>query len=123
VIRAVLDTNVLVSGLLSPSGNEASIILAIHQGMVRPCFTEEIVAEYSEVLARPKFAFPPDEIAALIEMFRRAGELFHPDASAAASPDPGIPNFCNAPSQHRPISLSPGTGAITRTRPMVRHTS
>jgi predicted nucleic acid-binding protein len=30
VIRAVIDTNVLVSGLLSPAGNEALILLAIH---------------------------------------------------------------------------------------------
>jgi hypothetical protein len=31
VIQAVIDTNVLVSGLLSPTGNEALIVLAIHQ--------------------------------------------------------------------------------------------
>jgi len=37
VIRAVIDTNVLVSGLLSPTGNEALILLAIHQGLVHPC--------------------------------------------------------------------------------------
>src|SRR5208282_5133362 len=76
-----------------PSGNEALIILAIHQGLVRPCFTEEIVEEYSEVLARPKFAFPPDEIAALIAMLRRPGELFHPEASSVVSPDPGGTRF------------------------------
>lgn len=93
MIRAVIDTNVLVSGLLSPSGNEALIVLAIHRGLVRPCFTEEIITEYSEVLARPKFAFPPDEIAALIAMLRSAGELFRPAASAVASPDPGDTKF------------------------------
>jgi predicted nucleic acid-binding protein len=32
VIRAVIDTNVLVSGLLSPAGNEALIVLALHRG-------------------------------------------------------------------------------------------
>jgi len=57
VIRAVIDTNVLVSGLLSPAGNEALILLAIHQGLVHPCFSEEILEEYAAVLARPKFAF------------------------------------------------------------------
>jgi predicted nucleic acid-binding protein len=36
VIRAVIDTNVLVSGMLSASGNEALIILAVHEGLVRP---------------------------------------------------------------------------------------
>jgi putative PIN family toxin of toxin-antitoxin system len=55
VIRAVIDTNVLVSGLLSPAGNEALILLAIHQGLMHPCFSEDILEEYAAVLARPKF--------------------------------------------------------------------
>jgi putative PIN family toxin of toxin-antitoxin system len=93
VIRAVIDTNVLVSGLLSPSGNEALIILAIHQGLVRPCLSEEIIEEYAAVLARRKFAFPPDEIAALIATLRGSGELFHAEASPASSPDPGDAKF------------------------------
>jgi putative PIN family toxin of toxin-antitoxin system len=66
VIRAVIDTNVLVSGLLRSSGNEALIILAVHQGLVRPCFSAAIVEEYAAVLARPKFSFPAEEIEALI---------------------------------------------------------
>jgi len=92
VIRAVIDTNVLVSGLLSPLGNEALIILAIHQGYVRPCFSEEIIEEYAAVLARPKFAFPADEIAVLLAMLRARGELFRAEGSAA-SPDPADTKF------------------------------
>jgi uncharacterized protein len=93
VIRAVVDTNVLVSGLLAPKGNEALILLAIHQGLIRPCFSEEILEEYAAVLARPKFVFPADEIAAVVAMFRRQGELFHPGGSPAASIDPGDTKF------------------------------
>ena len=44
MIRAVIDTNVVVSGLLARAGNEALILLAIHQGLARPCFSEEILA-------------------------------------------------------------------------------
>jgi hypothetical protein len=43
--------------------------------------------------ARPKFAFPPDEIAAVLAMFRRQGELFHPGGSPAASVDLGDTKF------------------------------
>jgi len=93
VIRAVIDTNVLVSGLLSPAGNEALILLAINQGLVRPCFSEEILAEYAAVLARPKFAFPPDGIEAVLGMFRSKGEFFLPDVSAAVSTDPADTKF------------------------------
>lgn len=93
MIRAVIDTNVLVSGLLSPAGNEALILLAIHQGLVHPCFSEEILEEYAAVLARPKFAFPPDEIAAVLAMLRGQGNLFRPDVSAAVSADPADTKF------------------------------
>ena len=92
-IRAVIDTNVVVSGLLCPGGNEALILLSIHQGLVRPCFSEEILEEYAGVLARPKFAFPADEIAAMRAMFRDQGELGAPKASTAVSVDPGDTKF------------------------------
>jgi predicted nucleic acid-binding protein len=45
------------------------------------------------VLARPKFAFPPGEIAAVLAMFRSQGELFLPDVSATASSDPADTKF------------------------------
>jgi len=93
VIRAVIDTNVLVSGLISPRGNEALVLLAVHQRLVRPCLSEEIIAEYAEVLARPKFAFPAEEIVALIDMLRRNGEVFEPPSVPPVSPDPADSKF------------------------------
>ena len=93
MIRAVIDTNVVVSGILSPAGNEALILLAIHQGLVRPCFSDEIMNEYAGVLARPKFTFAADEIAALLAMFRSQGELIVPKASTTVSVDPGDTKF------------------------------
>ena len=93
MIRAVIDTNVLVSALISSVGNEALILLAINQGLVQPCLSEEILEEYAAVLVRPKFAFPPDEVDAVVAMFRIKGELFVPDVSAAASADPADTKF------------------------------
>ncbi len=93
MIRAVIDTNVLVSGLLAPAGNEALIVLAIHQGLVRPCLSAEILREYADVLARPKFASPPADVAAVLAMFRDHGELIAPTAPAPASTDPGDAKF------------------------------
>lgn len=60
MIRAVIDTNVVVSGLLTPHGSEALIILAVHQGLVRPCVSAAILEEYAEVLAHPKLASSPN---------------------------------------------------------------
>ncbi len=93
MIRAVIDTNVLVSGLISPKGNEALTILAINHGFVCPCLSDAVMQEYTSVLARPKFAFLPHEIADMVAMIVSAGEFFSPVSSAAVSPDPADTKF------------------------------
>ena len=93
MIRAVIDTNVLVSGLLSPSGNEALILLAVHQGLVGACYSEAMLQESSAVLVRPKFAFSPDEIAALLGMLQDKGELVTPKGAPPFLPDPDDAKF------------------------------
>lgn len=94
MIRAVVDTNVFVSALISPSGNEALILLAVRQGLVKPYFSAEILEEYAEVLARPKFAFPLDEIEKLIALVRSKGEeVAYPALPPSGSPDPADEKF------------------------------
>lgn len=63
---AVIDTNVLVSALLrweSPPGTVAAESLT---GRIRPLLNTEILAEYREVLNRPKFHFPKDAVDVLL---------------------------------------------------------
>jgi len=93
VIRAVIDTNVLVSGLLSPAGNEAIVLLAVRQGLLRPCFSEGIMTEYAEVIARPKFRFSADEVAATLALLRERGELVAPAGPPPVLPDPDDAKF------------------------------
>jgi putative PIN family toxin of toxin-antitoxin system len=95
VIRAVVDTNVLVSALIAPAGNEALIVLAIMQGWVKPYFSAEILEEYASVLARPKFSFPVDEIDALIALVRDRGEQVRAAVviPGVGSPDPDDEKF------------------------------
>ena len=89
-----LDTNVLVSAVIAPTGNEALILLAIQQGLVKPSFSNEILGEYSEVLARPKFGFASDEIKALVALLRSEGEeIGNPEPLAFSLPDPGDNKF------------------------------
>jgi hypothetical protein len=116
VIRAVIDTNVLFSGLLTPFGNEALIILAVYQGFLRPRYSADMLAEYSGVLARPKFAFAPDEIGALLAMLREKGELIRPVGPVPALPCPTMmmENSCTARKLLRQSLLSPATGGIFR---------
>jgi len=53
VIRVVLDTNVLVAGLLSDRGAPSQIIDLITAGEIELACDARILAEYREVLSRP----------------------------------------------------------------------
>lgn len=54
---AVIDTNVLVSSLLTKNLESATVgvIKLIADGTVVPVFSKEILKEYNEVLHRKKF--------------------------------------------------------------------
>ena len=55
-MRVVLDTNILVSALWKPDGLEAELVRLTLSGMLVPCVSDELWAEYVEVLSRVKFA-------------------------------------------------------------------
>jgi len=55
VNHLVLDTNVLISGLLSPSNPPGRIVDAIRAGNLRPVADDRILSEYRTVLRRPYF--------------------------------------------------------------------
>ena len=53
-MKVVLDTNVVVSGLIQSKGNPARILSLALAGAVEVCHDDRILAEYAEVLARPR---------------------------------------------------------------------
>jgi putative PIN family toxin of toxin-antitoxin system len=55
-VRIVLDTNVLISAALKPGGLEAAVVNLVVEGRLEAWVTEEVLAEYEEVLGRAKFA-------------------------------------------------------------------
>jgi putative PIN family toxin of toxin-antitoxin system len=69
----VLDTNVLVSGLLSPYGAPAEIMRMIVGGELQLCYDARILCEYQEVLLRPKFKFDRDDIDAVMTQIKISG--------------------------------------------------
>ena len=58
-LYAVIDTNVLVSALLTHSDTSPplKVIMAMYDGIIVPVYSKEILAEYKEVLSRGKFNF------------------------------------------------------------------
>ncbi len=73
--RAVLDTNVLVSALISPSGASAQLLIELRSGGFELIVSPLLLAELREVLSRPKFRryVSEAEIDAYAELIRREG--------------------------------------------------
>jgi putative PIN family toxin of toxin-antitoxin system len=72
-VRVVLDTNVLVSGLLSPFGPPGQIVTLIVEGDLQPCIDSRMILEYREVLLRPVFGFDPADVQTLIDYVENEG--------------------------------------------------
>lgn len=89
MIRAVIDTNVLVSVLLSKSEESSVIKLidAVLDGKIIPLYNSEIVAEYTEVLSRPKFKFDREIRELLVERIVFLGEDADRTAYSESLPD------------------------------------
>lgn len=76
---AVVDTNVLVSALLSKNGDAATVRVfrAMLQGRFTPLYHRDILAEYDEVLHRPKFHLTDDVIQTVLNAVIQYGvEVF-----------------------------------------------
>lgn len=87
-MRIVLDANVLVSGLLSPFGAPGEIVRMVSSGALVLCVDARVLAEYEEVLARPRFAFDPGAVAALLDFIAVTAEVVASRPLPQRLPDP-----------------------------------
>ena len=70
---AVIDTNVLISGMLKKNSIPNIILSKALIGNIVPLINEEILTEYREVTARPKFHFPQESVKNLLAAIIRRG--------------------------------------------------
>jgi putative PIN family toxin of toxin-antitoxin system len=87
-MKVVLDTNVLVSGLLQPFGPSGQIVRLAASGELILCHDARILAEYQEVLLRDKFSFDPERVEALLEQIKADGIPVTARPLAIRLPDP-----------------------------------
>ena len=89
IFYAVVDTNVLVSALLTSHSDAATVQVVdrLFDGAFIPLFSEEILAEYNEVLRRDKFHFSEPEVGTLISSIENSGTCIHPAATNEVLPD------------------------------------
>jgi len=85
--RAVLDTNVLVSGLLTMTGNPAQIINLFKARRFALFYCAEILAEYRDVLYRDKLGLKRKDVNDLLELIREIGFPVVPEISSVPLTD------------------------------------
>lgn len=86
---AVIDTNVLVSALIS-SHNDAATVQVVDKMFseeIIPLYCAEIIDEYDNVLHRKKFKFSEEIISILLSAIEQNGVLVEPSASGEILPD------------------------------------
>ena len=74
-IYAVIDTNVIVSALISgnPRSNPMIVMAAVFSGKITPVYNDEILREYREVLTRSKFNLEKQDIDDATAVFEGYG--------------------------------------------------
>ena len=88
MLKAVLDTNVVVSAHLT-SGGPAALIFRLALSRYFQCYiSEEILEEYCEVLQRTKFKLDVDYVVQSLSAFRAAAVLVNPRLQIVAARDP-----------------------------------
>ena len=89
ICYAVIDTNVLVSALLSNHSNAATVKLIgkLLEGEIVPVYSGEIMREYREVLDRRKFKFESDMVAYILSAVEKYGILAETSATGMILPD------------------------------------
>jgi len=89
MIRAVLDTNILVSALLQPLGPPAKLFLLALTGTgLELCISGEIYAEYEEVIRRPRLKRTQSEIENALRAVRENGFWVKTKTRVDVCPDP-----------------------------------
>jgi uncharacterized protein len=89
-MRVVLDTNILVSALIAPSGNPAAIYNAWENGKFTLLICAEQLAELRATLHKPRVAelIKPYTAGRLVNQIKRLAEDVGALPSVKRSPDP-----------------------------------
>lgn len=91
--KVVLDTNVLVSGLLNSFGPPGRILDLVLVGEFSVAYDDRVLGEWREVLHREKFGFPPRDVETLLDFVESEGYRVIPLPLGANLPDPDDASF------------------------------
>lgn len=80
MIAIVLDTNVLVSSLLSATGSPAKILNLIMENQIQVVYDNRILGEYEDVLSRPELHISPTRMLTVVNQLELDGRLVESEA-------------------------------------------
>ena len=85
----IIDTNVLVSALLSNKDDAATvqIVSKVILGDITPVINQDILNEYKDVLSRSKFGFSQDIVDYLLAAIEKYGVYHEPEPSGTVITD------------------------------------
>ncbi len=99
-MRVVVDTGILVSGLIRPQGTSGEVLRALRGGRFIPVYSTPTIVEIIDVLGRPffreKYRIYPGDATTLVNLLRLRGELVIPQAAINACRDPKNNKFLEA---------------------------
>jgi uncharacterized protein len=87
-MRVVVDTNVLVSGVMNPHGSPGRVVDAIVSQSISVLYDDRILLEYRDVLLRPFFGFQAADVNALVDFIEFSGEQISAGPVNVVLPDP-----------------------------------
>ena len=86
-MRVVIDTNVLVSGIINPHGPPGRILDAVLSETIVVLHDDRILREYRDVLLRPVFGFEQADVENVLDFIEFAGEHTSARATDVILPD------------------------------------
>ncbi len=87
-MKVVLDTNVVVSGLLSAAGPCGRILDLALEGQITLCADPRLADEYRAVIHRPELGLPSDDVDRVLELLLNLSDPITAAPLDVALPDP-----------------------------------
>jgi len=92
LIRAIVDTNILISGVIRPEGVAGEILRRLRDGEFALLYTEPLLVELAEVINRPrirqKYSLGSEDIETVLALILLRGEPIDPRRRVEICRDP-----------------------------------
>ncbi|MFA5928899.1 MAG: putative toxin-antitoxin system toxin component, PIN family [Candidatus Margulisiibacteriota bacterium] len=95
-MKIVINTNVLVSAILSPYGVSAKVLSLVLNKKIKLVLDARISAEYEDVLQRSKFGLEKKKVKIILDHIHDLAEKVMPSPVNTAMPDPDDKMFYEA---------------------------